>query len=166
MSNLASLTAQRDGLLKKIREIEAACEGIENENNAKRVQELNLEQTQYSAQRQEIAAKLAVVDGKLAAINAGIMELGGTGVEKILEAIKNQRWYFIKNKPKVLFDKSTGLLWANLNTFNYLKEGRNGYFSSEVDNIISGYSFGMDGFRVPTCYELWQAVEDKTIPFH
>lgn len=58
MSNLASLTAQRDGLLKKIREIEAACEGIENENNAKRVQELNLEQTQYSAQRQEIAAKI------------------------------------------------------------------------------------------------------------
>lgn len=166
MSNLATLTAQREGLLKKIREIEAACEGIENENNAKRVQELNLEQAQYSTQRQEIAAKLAVVDGNLAAINAEIMELGGTGVEKILEAIKNQRWYFIKNKPKVLFDKSTGLLWANLNTFNYLKEGGAGYYSSEVDNIISGYSFGMDGFRVPTCYELWQAVEDKTIPFH
>lgn len=84
MSNLAALTAQRDGLLKKIRAIEAACEGIENENNAKRVQKLNLEQAQYSTQRQEIAAKLAVVDGKLAAINAGIMELGGTGVEKFL----------------------------------------------------------------------------------
>lgn len=166
MSDLAALTAQRDGLLKKIREIEAACEGIENENNAKRVQELNLEQAQYSAQRQEIAAKLAVVDGKLAAINAGIMELGGTGVEKILEAIKNQRWYFIKNKPKILFDKNTGLIWANLNTFNYQDENGDDYYSKEVDNIISGYSFGMDGFRVPTCYELWQAVEDKTIPFH
>lgn len=166
MSNLTALTVQREGLLKKIRAIEASCEGIENENNAKRVQELNLEQAQYSAQRQEIAAKLAIVDGKLADINAGIMELGGTGVEKIFEAIKNQRWYFIKNKPKVLFDKSTGLLWANLNTFNYLKEGGDGYYSREVDNIISGYSFGMDGFRVPTCYELWQAVEDKTIPFH
>lgn len=35
MSNLAALTTQRDGLLKKIRAIEAACEGIENENNAK-----------------------------------------------------------------------------------------------------------------------------------
>ena len=166
MSNLASLTTQRDGLLKKIREIEAACEGIENENNAKRVQELNLEQAQYSAQRQEIAAKLAVIDGKLAAINAGIMELGGTGVEKILEAIKNQRWYFIKNKPKILFDRNTGLIWANLNTFNYQDENGDDYYSNEVDNIISGYSFGMDGFRVPTCYELWQAVEDKTIPFH
>ena len=91
MSNLAALTAQREGLLKKIREIEVACEGIENENNAKRVQKLNLEQAQYSAQRQEIAAKLAVLDGNLANINAEILELSGTGFEKILEAIKNQR---------------------------------------------------------------------------
>lgn len=167
MSNLASLTAQRDGLLKKIREIEAACEGIENENNAKRVQELNLEQAQYSAQRQEIAANLAVVDGKLAAINAGIMELGGTGVEKILEAIKNQRWYFIKNKPRILFDRNTGLIWANLNTFNYLDKDEGCYDSYKyLDDIINNYSFGVDGFRVPTCYELWQAVADKKIPFH
>ena len=166
MSNLAALTTQRDGLLKKIREIEAACEGIENENNAKRVQELNLEQAQYSAQRQEIAAKLAVVDGKLAAINAGIMELGGTGVEKILEAIKNQRWYFIKNKPRILLDKNTGLIWANLNTFNYVDKDGKDYPFNDVDNIINNYSFGVDGFRVPTCYELWQAVADKKIPFH
>ena len=152
MSNLAALTAQRDGLLKKIRAIEAACEGIENENNAKRVQKLNLEQAQYSAQRQEIAAKLAVVDGKLAAINAGIMELGGTGVEKILEAIKNQRWYFIKNKPKILFDRNTGLIWANLNTFNYVGKENNLYNLSDVGDIINNYSFGVDGFRVPTCY--------------
>lgn len=114
MSNLVALTAQRDGLLKKIREIEAP----------------------------------------------------GNGVEKILEAIKNQRWYFIKNKPKILFDKNTGLIWANLHTFNYIKEGDQGYNLSEVGDIINNYSFGVDGFRVPTCYELWQAVEDKTIPFH
>lgn len=166
MSNLAALTVQRDVLLKKIRAIEASCEGIENENNAKRVQKLNLEQIQYSAQKQEMAAKLAVLDGNLANINAEILELSGTGVEKILEAIKNQRWYFIKNKPKVLFDKNSGLLWANLNTFNYCKEDGDSYSSSEVDNIISGYSFGIDGFRLPDCYELWQAVESKTIPFH
>ena len=49
MSNLAALTTQRDGLLKKIREIEGS----------------------------------------------------GNDVEKILEAIKNQRWYFIKNKGRL-----------------------------------------------------------------
>lgn len=115
MSDLASLTAQRDGLLKKIREIAGS----------------------------------------------------GNDVEKILEAIKNQRWYFIKNKPKILFDRNTGLIWANLHTFNYLDKDGNYYASYEyLDNIISNYSFGVDGFRVPTCYELWQAVADKTIPFH
>lgn len=98
MSDLAALTEQRDGLLEKIRRIEISCEGTDNENNAKRVLELNLAQVQYSVQRQEIATKLAD-------INAGIMELGGTGFEKILEAIKTQRWYFIKNKPKILFGK-------------------------------------------------------------
>lgn len=116
MSNLASLTAQRDGLLKKIRAI----------------------------------------------------EVPGNGVEKILEAIKNQRWYFIKNKPKILFDKNTGLIWANLNTFNYADKDGEGYqfYEVDVDDLIKSYSFGVDSFRVPTCYELWQAVADKTIPFH
>lgn len=114
MSNLAALTAQRDGLLKKIREIEAP----------------------------------------------------GNGVEKILEAIKNQRWYFIKNKPKILFDKNTGLIWANLHTFNYLDKDGYNYNLDNVDDIINNYSFGFGGFRVPAHDELWQAVADKTIPFH
>ena len=76
MSNLAALTAQREGLLKKIREIEEP----------------------------------------------------GNGVEKILEAIKNQRWYFIKNKPKILFDKNTGLIWANLYNFSYLRNDGESFF--------------------------------------
>ena len=67
MSDLASLTAQRDGLLKKIREIEASYEK--------------------------------------------------NGAERILEAIKNQRWYFFKNKQKVFMDRNTGILWANLDYY-------------------------------------------------
>lgn len=114
MSNLASLTAQRDVLLKKIREIEGS----------------------------------------------------GNDVEKILEAIKNQRWYFIKNKPKILFDRNTGLIWANLHTFNYLDKDGYNYNLDNVDDIINNYSFGFGGFRVPAHDELWQAVADKTIPFH
>ncbi len=166
MSDLAALTAQRDNLLKKIHEIEVSCEGTENENNAKRVLELNLAKAQYSAQRQEIAAKLAIVDGKLADITAGIMELGETGVEKILEAIKTQRWYLFKNNHKILFDKNSGLLWANLYSFNYVDKNGEEYYCEDVNNIINNYSFGFTGFRLPTGSELYQAVEDKTIPFH
>lgn len=54
MSELRTLTIQRDELLAKIRQIEETCEGIENENNSKRVQELNLEQAQLTAQKGEI----------------------------------------------------------------------------------------------------------------
>lgn len=165
MSNLAALTAQRDGLLEKIRKIEISCEGTDNENNAKRVLDLNLEQAQYSAQRKEIAAKLAIVDGKLADITAGIMELGETGVEKILAAIKTQRWYFFQNNHKIIFDRNSGLLWANLHTFKYVDKNGEEYRLGNVDYIINNYSFGFTGFRVPASYELRQAVEDKTIPF-
>ena len=119
MSELSVLTTQRDELLGKIREIEASCEGIENENNAKRVQELNLEQAQYQAKRQEVAAKLVELDGKLSSINAQIAKLSGTGIERILETIKNQRWYFFKNKTKILMDRDTGLLWTNLQYFDW-----------------------------------------------
>ena len=168
MSNLASLTAQRDGLLKKIREIEASCEGIENENTAKRVQELNLEQTQYSAQRQEIAAKLAVLDGNLANINAEIIELSGTGVEKILAAIKNQRWYFFKNKPKVFMDRDTGILWTNLEYFSYRKSDGDGYSETEAKEMVSkvGTIDGYGNWKRPTYEQIIFMCESKTMPFH
>lgn len=167
MSDLASLTTQRDGLLKKIREIEAACEGIENENNAKRVQELHLEQAQYSAQRQEIAAKLAVVDGKLADINAGIMELGGTGVEKILEAIKNQRWYFFKNKTKILLDRNTGLLWTNLEYFSFKKPDGERFTECEAKEIVSNIKTIDDysNWKIPKYNQFICMLESKTMPF-
>lgn len=93
MSNLASLTAQRDGLLKKIREIEAP----------------------------------------------------GNGVEKILEAIKNQRWYFFKNKQKVFMDRNTGILWANLDYYPYNVE----YYNEEaIKEAIMKFAENSDtGFK-------------------
>ena len=104
MNELQTLTTQREELLTKIREIEESCEGIENEHNAQRVQELNLEHAQLSAQKQELSAKLSAMESKLSAISSEITKLSGTGVERILEAIKNQRWYFFENKIKILFD--------------------------------------------------------------
>jgi hypothetical protein len=33
--------------------------------------------------------------------------------QKLFDAVKNQRWYFFKNKKKVIFDKNTAYLWTN-----------------------------------------------------
>ncbi|MCI7629571.1 MAG: hypothetical protein MSS55_03165 [Ruminococcus sp.] len=80
MNELQTLTTQREELLTKIIEIEESCEGIENEHNAQRVQELNLEHAQLSAQKQELSAKLSAMESKLSAINSEITKLSGTGV--------------------------------------------------------------------------------------
>ena len=84
-------------------------------------------------------------------------------VKKILDAIKNQRWFFFKNKPKIIFDRDTGLIWANLDYFNYGK--RSGYNAGDLINSTNRE--GIDGFNrwiTPSGAELWKLVEDKTFP--
>lgn len=167
MSELQALTTQRDGLLAKIREIEASCEGIENEHNAQRVQELNLEHAQLSAQKQELSGKLSALEARLSAISSEIAQLSGTGIDRILEAIKNQRWYFFKNKTKVLMDRDTGLLWANLNYFNY-NNGSNDkrYHRDDAYPLVDNLSLDeITNWYIPTYDELWNAIDDKTFPF-
>ena len=105
MTELQDLTIQRDGILARIREIETTCEGIENESNAHIVQKLNLEQAQLSAKKNEIQANLNALQSKLCAINTELVNLSGTGVDRILEAIRNQRWYYFKNKTKGVYNK-------------------------------------------------------------
>lgn len=102
------------------------------------------------------------------------------GKDKILEALKNQRWYFFKNKKTVLFDKNSGLLWANLNYFPYGVKREDGSYANyywedieyqdwkeKIEEIIDAFDFeGITGFRIPDAYEFWNAIQDKTIPFH
>ena len=167
MSELQTLTAQRDEVLAKIHEIEASCEGIENEHNAQRVQELNLEQAQLNAQKQELSAKLSAMNSRLSSISSEIASLSGTGIDRILEAIKNQRWYFFKNKTKVLMDRDTGLLWANLNYYNPGVDANCNSYSGDCD-YSSIHLIEMDGFLLwdlPTSNEVKKMYADKTIPF-
>ena len=114
MSDLASLTAQRDGLLKKLREIEGS----------------------------------------------------GNDVETILEAIKNQRWYFFKNKQKVFMDRNTGILWVNLDYYPYDVEYSN---EREIKMAISKFAENNDtGFkkwRLPEFDEFCCIMHDKKFPF-
>lgn len=165
MMELQNLLSQRDTLLEKIRSIEATCEGLENENNAKRVQELNLVQAQLTAEKNEIQSKLNVVQLKLTAINEEIAQLGGTGVERIIEAIKNQRWYFFKNNTKILLDRNTGLLWANLEYFPY-RNNRDNYSLNDACNAIENYKDDIiTTWRLPTFNEMKEMIYDRSFPF-
>lgn len=172
MSELQTLTAQRDEVLAKIREIEASCEGIENEHNAQRVKALNLEQAQLNAQKQELSAKLSAMNSRLSAISSEIASLSGTGIDRILEAIKNQRWYFFKNKTKLMFDKLTGFLLPNLNYYNIGNGGiwsqcSGRYNSNPNIDFINDLSIdGIEEWCLPRIEEVRQILSDSRFPFY
>ena len=89
--------------------------------------------------------------------------------DKFYNAVRNQRWFFFKNKPNVIFDRDTALLWADLKSFPYEPTEHSRYQLSEVQYLIDKTnSNGIDGFknwRIPTPAELWKMIEDKTFPY-
>ena len=168
MSELKSLLAQKENLAEQLRRIAENCEGIENAENAAKVAALNEEQLKLSAQKADFQGKVATIDRELVTVGNKIQSLSGSGVEKILQAIKNQRWYFFKNKPKVLMDRDTALLWADLNYFPYLKNTPNGtrYHKNEAYPLVANLKFAdFDKWRFPTYKEICFLVNDKTFSF-
>ena len=102
------------------------------------------ELSELKAQREEILSELKEIEAEEA-----------EGKSRILEAIKNQRWYFFRNNKYILMDKTTGLLWANLDYFDY-KAGLIGNFAN-----VSGIT----GWGYPTPEELAYIVLDTRFPF-
>lgn len=169
MSELENLKARQKELLDKIHALEEQYEGIENEHNAQKIQELNKVQAQLMGNQNSLKQQLQSVQEKLKTINNEINKLSSTATDKILEAIKNQRWYFFKNKKHILMDKTTGILWANLDYFpynqgSYDSEGR--YDLGEAKSLVNNYSVdGIDDWQIPTFEVFKHMIYDKTFPF-
>ncbi|MBM6833774.1 hypothetical protein [Megamonas hypermegale] len=167
MSELENLKARQQELLDKIQEIEEQCQGIENKHNAQKVQELNKVQTQLIGSQNNLKQQLQSVQEKLKNINNEINKLSSTATDRILEAIKNQRWYFFKNKKHILMDKTTGILWANLDYFPYAEGSDNGWYKlDEAKTLVNNYNVdGINDWQIPTLEVFKHMFYDKTFPF-
>ena len=102
------------------------------------------ELSELTAQRNDVMAELAGIEAEIP-----------EGRNTILEAIKGQRWYFFRNNKYILMDKMTGLLWANLDYFDY-NNGKRDKFGE-----IGGYT----GWVLPTDYEMNTLAGGRTFPF-
>ena len=103
------------------------------------------ELSELTAQRDDVMAELAEIES-----------LSDEGRNRILEAIKAQRWYFFRNNKYILMDKLTGLLWANLDYFNY-QGGTIGNFD-EISGII--------GWVAPRLEQIKSIASNHTNPFN
>jgi hypothetical protein len=154
MQNVKELLTQRDEILSTIREIEENCEGIDNENNTKKITELNMQKSNLVSKKNSISAELINIERQLNRINEDIQNLSEKGIDRILEAIKEQRWYFFKNKPKVLMDKWTGILWPNLDYVDYN--------NLQITNLnLNEYS----EWEIPEEHQFKKMISDKSFPF-
>ena len=150
-------------LLEKIQSIEQTCEGIDNSANCEIIISLDSEKAVLSSRNKEIESESKRISSRIKKINDQIVLLSKNSTEVILEGIKNQRWFFFKNKPSVLFDKHTGLLWANLHYYNY--DDSKG---KSVDSINSQIEFleldSIMNWRLPYRQELKTALSSNSFP--
>ena len=167
MSELTDLLAEKQKLTYKLKELETVGEGLENEENRQRVRQLDATQSELMAQKRTVEQKLSGIQSHLNEVNAEINQLSSDSRDTILEAIKKQRWYFIKNKPKVLLDRNTGYLWANLNYFPYAKQpGNNRYNPNEAKQAICDFEGdGYTHWELPLFDDFKEMIVDKTFPF-
>ncbi len=140
---------------KKIEDIEKNLNNIENDDSSQQ--------------------KLVEIQNQLNNIESKVISLD-TEIDKILESIEEQRWFFFQNKPNVLMDRNTGILWANLDTFEWYSvafppcrcaSDYSGYNKDEAKNFHShsGAIDGFDDWKVPDSDDFVYMIEDTTFPF-
>ncbi len=93
--------------------------------------------------------------------------------DRILDAIKHQRWFQFNNTRTVIFDRNTNLLWIDLKSFPYGKNSNKVPYSSadnyaEVKEMLDMKNAHWLGncldWTLPTVEEILTLVEDGTFP--
>ena len=143
--SLEQLILLKEDLLKKINKIQETCEGSDNEENSKKILNLNNEKLKLTSQENKLKKDLHTIQIKLDSLNKKIDDLSSDGLNKILDAIDNQRFYFFKNKPKVILDIKTGAIITNLdyidNKTYYIEYSENKNIKKTMDNLeLEGYT--------------------------
>jgi len=178
MGGLKDLQKKKEKLIEKIRVISETSDGVENVDNARKLTELVDRRAELLSKKEKIEGEIAIVNENLGNVNQAIEALADSGMKRILEAIKKQRWYYFANKPDVIMDRDTALLWADLKTYPYgektgHKIGKTGLpYKSEykLDKSIKIWQknsdwAGYSGWCIPNLVELLKAVGDGTFPF-
>ncbi|NGT57808.1 hypothetical protein G6Z15_08150 [Clostridium perfringens] len=167
--NINDLLLEKNKIIENITEIEEQCEGSDNEKNANKIIKLNMKKAGLLSEKNNISLELDKIDKQLEDINKEINAISISGIDKVLKAIKKQRWYFFKNKPKIIMDKKTGILWPNLDYYNCGQEDNEPFSfwnKTNLDKIIGKLNIdGYKGWEIPSRNEFINMIDDKSFPF-
>ncbi len=167
-TSLIGLINKKSKLAEEITRIEELFEGGTNPANIDKIHALKKEKSIVSKRKSEVLIELSELETQMRRINSQLKILSGRGIDKILDSIEKQRWFFFKNKPKVVMDITTGILWANLEYFKFYNEKSDVHTFSlrEANNVVE--ILNLDGYKnwsIPTVEQMITMIEDKTFPF-
>lgn len=163
-SLVSDLCLEKEKIMLKIKEINKEHIDIESESNSNLILELRIKELSLLNEKDRLNQRLVNIEEELGKINKEVEELSTETVDIILKAMEEQRWYFFRNKPTILMDRDTGILWANLDFF---------YNAINVEHkidqcykIIESLKLDdIDQWRIPEIEEVKKLVEDKSFPF-
>ena len=155
MGGLEDLQKKKEALIEKIRVISETGDGVENVDNARKLTELVDRRAELLSKREKIEEEITIVNENLGNVNQAIEALADSGMKRILEAIKKQRWYYFANKPDVIMDRDTALLWADSKKYPYKKKNYR-YTLDEAKKVWQKNSdwAGYSGWCIPTINEV------------
>lgn len=159
-----------DELLKQKKQVETELTEIYKFAGDK---ELNLqfenEKNAVLAKKSEAEAKLKNIQNEYEIISKKMTV--SDGEQSILNAIKTQRFYFFKNKVKFIFDKTTALIWPNIEYYNLRKnetESTAGaeYGYDEAFNYLKTFELdNIKNWRMPSSAEIRNLLKNKSYKF-
>lgn len=158
IQTLGDLIVLRENLLTQITDIQENYEGIDN---ATKVLDLNNEKSELLSKKSKIKTDLDTIENRLVLLNSEINNLSIYGIDKLLDAVDKQRYYLFKNKPKIIMDIKTGVIFVNLDYFEYKKKKTDNSSSSNQYYRYGDYETILGILKDLNCegYKGWRLLE-------
>lgn len=132
------------------------CEGEDNLQNTLTLSMIYNEISELKSQKNAWQDRLDKANCRIDNLLLQGEKIKSTAEDRILKAIGNQRWFFLKNYPKILIDKETGYLWPNLE-YKDVDE-----YEDELDVFELS---GIGDWELPSREDAIALLDDRTFPF-
>lgn len=130
-NNREQLVAQQQQLAEQLKKLQFQLYDKSSSDVVEHINQLQLEKAKQQGILQQAQQQLAQLNPQLDDFNTGAEQI-------LLEAISQQRWWFIKNKREIVYDSHTGWLWPNFKFVPMINYGNWSQKSFELHGVGKG----------------------------
>ena len=134
-SNYEQMKQQRVELEQQLSELAGLFDGLDNPAVAEKVAQLEVQKAERTGRLNKLSAEIENAKAEISSLFEKISKCSGGVTHRLLDIISNQRVFYIKNKPKLVFDTHTGCLFPNIDYYENLPAIYKSYHAPKDFNI-------------------------------